>query len=131
MKKTKTIHRERKKSKEVYSRLFTGNQEESSIRPYKYSHPISSSTTYLLAKFSKASTNTFRVLQELVSTLVDTSFLYQHPLVNPHVIFLLSHKYTYLLASDALGGKVFSTVFKAALDKVGVESNEILHLQGG
>lgn len=40
------------------------------------------------------------------------------------------HTNTHLLAGDALGGEILSTVFKATLNKVGVESDEILHLQG-
>jgi hypothetical protein len=62
---------------------------------------------YLLAELSEAGTDSLRVLQELVSALVDASFF---------------------LGGDALGGEVADTVVETTLNQVAVQSKEILHL---
>lgn len=65
---------------------------------------------HLLAELSKAGTDTLRVLQELVSALIDASFFF---------------------AGDALGGEIGDTVVETTLNQVAIQSKEILHLLHG
>lgn len=89
--------------------------------------------SYLLAQLAETGTNSLRVLQELVGTLVNTSLL---QMVGPTQLVKQvskqsqSQQYmnTNLLGCDALGCEIIDAVVEATLDQVAIQSKEILHL---
>lgn len=83
--------------------------------------------TYVLTKFSKTRTNSFRVLQELISTLVNTTLLIKTIIFN--ILFFCCHSFlTYFFTSQGLCGEVIGTIVKTTLNQVTVKLHEILHL---
>jgi hypothetical protein len=89
--------------------------------------------SYLLAQLAETGTNSLRVLQELVGTLVNTSLL---QMVGPTQLVKQDSKQsqsrqcinTNLLGCDALGCEIIDAVVEATLDQVAIQSKEILHL---
>jgi hypothetical protein len=87
-----------------------------------------------LTQLAKAGTNSLRVLQELVGTLVNASFLQivgrtnRVSTVKPKRRQLKRCMNTNLLGCDALGCEIIDAVVEAALDQVAIQSKEILHL---
>lgn len=80
-----------------------------------------------MTKFSKTRTNSFRVLQELISTLVNTTLLIKTIIFN--ILFFCCHSFlTYFFTSQGLCGEVIGTIVKTTLNQVTVKLHEILHL---
>lgn len=86
------------------------------------------SGTYVLTEFCKASADTFRVFQELVSTFVDAAFLKKQRYYQSQYPPFCDVYQTDLLSSKGLGGEVVSAVVKATLDKTAVQSQKVFHL---